>query len=138
MRVSGWDSARGALRTGCLVGAMVLVQGAAGASEQSDLLIDEGIGVLQTGDLLGATNLFIDAYDADPQDGQAAIYVGGGMNRIGDFVQALAALTAATNLGYESPEIDVQMVIPRVMDILLIGTRIVRDLVGFNFDYTGR
>ena len=68
MRVSGWDSARGALRTGCLVGAMVLVQGAAGASEQSDLLIDEGIGVLQTGDLLGATNLFIDAYDADPQD----------------------------------------------------------------------
>jgi tetratricopeptide (TPR) repeat protein len=88
---------------------MALFQGAAGASEQSDLLIDEGIAVLQTGDLLGATNLFIDAYDADPQDGQAAFYVGVGMNRIGDFVQALAALNEAQRLGFASDELDFEL-----------------------------
>ena len=38
----------------------------------------------------------------------------------------------------EDDTIDVQMVVTGVMDILLIGTRIVRNLVGFDFNYTSR
>lgn len=79
------------------------------ANEQSSLLIEEGIATLQIGDLIGATDLFIDAYDADPTDAQAAFYVGVGMNRIGDFVQALAAFDEAERLGLRSDELDFEM-----------------------------
>lgn len=76
------------------------------ASEQSSLLIDDGLATLQTGDLVGATEIFIQAYDADPADAEAAFYVGVGMNRMGDFVQALTALDEAQRLGYAGPELD--------------------------------
>jgi tetratricopeptide (TPR) repeat protein len=79
------------------------------ASEQSSLLIEDGLATMQTGDLLGATERFIDAYDADPADPEAAFYVGVGMNRMGDFVQAVAALDEAQRLGYAGSELDFEM-----------------------------
>ncbi len=111
MQANVGKSAGRALRIGSLLTTLAagLAATAALANEQSTLLIEDGLATLQTGDLLGATNLFIDAYDADPGDAQAAFYVGVGMNRIGDFVQALAAFDEAERLGFQSDELDFEM-----------------------------
>jgi len=89
--------------------ALALASAPAAANEASDLLVAEGFEALQSGQLLTATDLFIEALEADPTDGQAAFFIGVGMNRIGDHVQALSAIQQAQRLGYQSPEIDYEM-----------------------------
>jgi len=86
----------------CLAG---LDAAPARANDASDQLIREGVAALEAGDLAGSTNLFIDAYDEDPTDPTTAFYVGVGMNRMGDFVQAIVALEEARALGFGSPEL---------------------------------
>lgn len=76
------------------------------ASEESERLVGAGVAALEAGDVAGGTALFIDAYEADPTDPVAAFYVGVGMNRAGDPVQAIAALDEAERLGFNSPELD--------------------------------
>ena len=73
--------------------------------DKSDALVIEGLEQLQAGLLLSASDHFIAAYNADPTDGQAAFFVGVGMNRLGDHVQAIVALQEAQRLGYDGPEL---------------------------------
>ena len=75
------------------------------ANDESDALVVQGLELLQAGELLAATDQFIAAYDADPTDGQAVFFVGVGMNRLGDHVQAIVALQEARSLGYDGPEL---------------------------------
>ena len=101
----GWMTAG---MRGLLMGtALAIIWSQPGWSDEvSAALVDEGLTNLQAGDLAGATDTFIAAYEADPSDPMAVFYVGVGMNRMGDFVQAMAAFEEARRLGYADPELE--------------------------------